>query len=198
VSINCSSVFIFSLSLLFQSLSGHQHVLLRVISPVAPTFANMWESEISPFPPGQSVPSQCAPVLVVVAQQLHCLPCAQPKFAVRKVVADLQTRCCALNFSQRLDRPALDDVRHERLKAIIRHLVTDGRKVIRSTIESLQVKDSLKVRLTAQKTNDNVSDIGNGQGSWCYVITYDAKNNMDRVRPEAEPDERPLLPGEVA
>lgn len=87
----------------------------------------------------------------------------------------------------------VDGICENLLKAIIRHLATDGRKVVRTTVESLQVKDSLKVQLTAQKTSDNVADIGNAQGSWCYIIMFDEKNNLERKRPTAERDE-PGLP----
>lgn len=90
----------------------------------------------------------------------------------------------------------IDGITDGTLRAIIRHLATDGRKVIRTTIESLQVKDSLKVSLTAQKTNENVADIGNSQGSWCYLVTYDEKNNTERTRLKSDPQEPSLLPGE--
>lgn len=92
----------------------------------------------------------------------------------------------------------VDSLSGQVVQNIIRHLVTDGRKVIRTTIESLQVKDSLKVQLTAQKTTDNIADIGNAQGSWCYLITYDEKNNMDRKVPSPDPDQPELPASELA
>ncbi|MGX7703822.1 hypothetical protein [Methylobacterium sp. Gmos1] len=92
----------------------------------------------------------------------------------------------------------VDNLSGDVVRNIIQHLVTDGRKVIRTTIESLQVKDSLKVQLTAQKTTNNIADIGNAQGSWCYLITYDEKNNMDRQVPSPDPDQPELSAGELA
>lgn len=75
------------------------------------------------------------------------------------------------------------------LRSVIDALATDGRNAIKVTVDSMAVKDSLKLQLIAPKTVANINDIGEAQGSWAYLITYNEKNNMDRILPKAEPDQ---------
>jgi len=85
------------------------------------------------------------------------------------------------SFIQRADFLA-----NETLRKIIDQLATDGRNAIKVTVEALAVKDSLKLTVIAPKTSANINDVGEAQGSWAYLITYNEKNNMDRILPKAE------------
>lgn len=95
--------------------------------------------------------------------------------------------------SQRLWIDRLDKLTSEVMVKIINQLVTDNRNAIRCTMDGVQIKDALRVTLTAPSTPQNISDLGNPKGSWFFLLTFDEKHHMNRELPEAEDDQRELI-----
>lgn len=80
------------------------------------------------------------------------------------------------------------------VKDMVAAIATDGRQVVEVMVESVTIKDGIKVTLTAPKSGANVHDLGSAAGMQAYLVPYVAAKHLDTdVKLNADPDQPNLI-----
>lgn len=130
-----------------------------------------------------------------------------PQIARDTMVGDLHD--AALSWIKTFDKPwakmpqseqqtVIDSVTRQARAMVAKALeiiVADERPSITGTIESMTVKDGLKVVLKCLNSESNLMALGTHQGAPVYIVVADSEVYAGEKSPaKADPDQRDLIP----